>query len=52
LRPKLIQSCLQNKGRLAARKRASHFDFLSDDEVARMEEAIRSAYRNGDGPEA
>ena len=44
-----IQSCLQNKGRLAARKRASHFDFLSDDEVTRMEEGIQSAYGNGPG---
>jgi hypothetical protein len=39
-----IQSCLQNNGRLSARKRATHFDFLSDMEIARMEEAVRSAY--------
>jgi hypothetical protein len=39
-----IQACLQNNGRLSARKRASHFEFLSDAEVTRMEEAIRSAY--------
>jgi hypothetical protein len=39
-----IQACLQNNGRLSARKRASHFDFLSDEEVTRMETAIRSAY--------
>jgi hypothetical protein len=43
-----IQACLQDNGRLSARKRASHFDFLSDDEVTRMEEAIRSAYGNGE----
>ncbi|MBI2191966.1 MAG: Fic family protein [Planctomycetes bacterium] len=39
-----IRFCLQNNGRLAARKRASPFDSLSDDEVVRMEQAIRSAY--------
>jgi hypothetical protein len=39
-----IQSCLQNNGRLSAPKRSTHFDFLSDMEVARMEEAVRSAY--------
>jgi hypothetical protein len=41
-----IQACLQNNGRLSARKRASSFDFLSDKEVAQMEDAIRSAYGN------
>lgn len=35
-----IRSCLQNNGRLSARKRASHFTFLSDREVERMEEAV------------
>ena len=39
-----IRACLQNNGRLSARKRASSFDFLSDDEVARMEQAVRSGY--------
>jgi len=39
-----IRFCLQNNGRLSARKRGSHFDFLSDDEVARMEQAIQTAY--------
>jgi Fic family protein len=38
-----IRSCLQNSGRLSARKRASHFAQLSDDELARMEEAVCSA---------
>ncbi|MEX2492060.1 MAG: Fic family protein [Nitrospirales bacterium] len=41
-----MQACLQNDGRLSARKRASHFDFLSDKEVAHMEDAIRNAYGN------
>lgn len=39
-----IHVCLQNKGLLSARKRASHFDFLTDEEVARMEKSVRSAY--------
>ena len=40
----LIRFCLQNNGRLSARKRKSHFDFLSDKEVALMETAVQSAY--------
>lgn len=39
-----IQTCLQNNGRLSVRKRASLFEFLTDEEVARMEQAIRSGY--------
>jgi Fic family protein len=39
-----IRFCLQNNGRLSARKRSSHFDFLSGDEIRRMEQAIQSAY--------
>jgi len=39
-----IRFCLQIGGRLSSRKRASHFDFLSEDEIARMEQAIQSAY--------
>jgi hypothetical protein len=39
-----IRHCLQNNGRLSSRKRASHFDSLSGDEIARMEQAIQSAY--------
>jgi hypothetical protein len=44
-----IQACLLNNSRLSARKRASHFDFLSDKEITRMEEAIQCVYGNGDG---
>ena len=36
--------CLQNNGRLSARKRTSHFGVLSDEEIARMEQAVQSAY--------
>jgi hypothetical protein len=39
-----IRVCLQNNGRLSARKRANPFDFLLDDEIARMEAAVRSAF--------
>jgi hypothetical protein len=39
-----IRFCLQNSGRLSARKRDSHFDFLSDHEVARIEQSIQAAY--------
>ena len=39
-----IRFCLQNNGCLSARRRVSHFDFLSDDEVLRMEKAIQSSY--------
>jgi hypothetical protein len=41
-----IRFCLQNNGRLSARKRASHFDTLSDEEIARMEQSVQSAYGN------
>jgi hypothetical protein len=39
-----IGFCLRNNGQLSGRKRASHFDFLSGDEIARMEQAIQSIY--------
>jgi hypothetical protein len=39
-----IRFCLQNNGRLSAKKRASHFDSLSEDEIARMEQVFQSAY--------
>ena len=44
----LIRLCLQNNGRLSARKRSSQFDFLSDEEVAAMERAIQGVY--GEAP--
>ena len=39
-----IRLCLQNNGRPSATKRTSHFDFLTDDELGRMEEAVRVGY--------
>ena len=37
-----IRFCLQNNGRLSARKRAGHFDFLLDEEVALLEQSVQS----------
>jgi Fic family protein len=41
-----IRFCIQNHGRLSATKRASHFSFLKDEEIALMEKAVRDAYGN------
>jgi len=39
-----IRFCLQNNGRLSAGKRADYFDFLSDEEITRMEKVVQSCY--------
>jgi len=39
-----IQLCLQNNGSLSAKKRSTHFDFLTDEELATMEQAVRDGY--------
>ena len=39
-----IRFCLQNRGKLSDRKQSSHFDFLTDDETEKMEQAVQSAY--------
>ena len=39
-----IRFCLQNNGRLSQAKRSGHFDFLADDEIAHLEQAIQSTY--------
>jgi len=39
-----IQLCLQGSGRLSARKRESHFSFLTDDELVRLEGAVRFGF--------
>jgi len=39
-----IRLCVQNNGRLSQRKRDSHFEFLTADEIARMEAAVRDGY--------
>jgi len=47
-----IRFCLQNNGRLSARKRASYFGSLSKEEIARMEQAIQSAYGSNTSDDA
>ncbi len=42
-----IRCCSQNRGQLGARKRASHFAFLTEDEVAQMEAAVLAAGGEG-----
>jgi len=41
-----IRFCLQNNGRLSAPKRASHFNFLAEEEIASLEHAVQYAYGN------
>jgi len=43
-----IRLCLQNNGRLSARKRTSHFKLLTNDEIGRMEAAVQNAYGSDD----
>ena len=40
-----IRLCLQNNGNLSARKKRSHFNFLTDDELFSMERAIKEKYK-------
>lgn len=42
-----IRFCVQNNGRLSIRKRASHFDLLTNEEIAAMEQAMGSVYGEG-----
>ena len=39
-----IRFCLQNNGRLSAQKRLDHFALLSNEEIARMEQAVQTSY--------
>ena len=39
-----IRFCLQNNGRISAQKRANHFNFLTEVEIALLEQAVQSAY--------
>ncbi len=43
-----IQLCLQNNGNLSTRKRSAHFDFLTDEELATMEQAVKAGYNRPD----
>lgn len=42
-----IQLCLQGNGKLSSKKRLSHFDFLSDEELAAMEMAVKDSFIQG-----
>ena len=44
-----IQLCLQNNGSLSERKRASHFDFLTEEELTTMQQAVGEGYNRPDG---
>ena len=39
-----IRLCLQGGGRLSKKKRAAHFEFLTDDELSNLEKAVREGY--------
>jgi Fic family protein len=41
-----IQLCLQNNGSLSAGKRSAHFDFLTDEELEAMQQAVRDGYNS------
>ncbi|MGB7511136.1 MAG: Fic family protein [Pelodictyon phaeoclathratiforme] len=41
-----IRLCLQNNGRLSAKKRESHFSFLTNEEVDLMQDAVRKGYQS------
>jgi Fic family protein len=40
-----IHVCLQNNGHLSEKKRTAHFDFLTDDELTAMQQAVRDSYK-------
>jgi len=40
-----IQLCLQNNGGLSVRKKSAHFEFLTDEELAAMQQAVRDGYK-------
>lgn len=39
-----IRLCVQNKGLLSASKRKNHFPMLTDDEIARMQQAVEESH--------
>jgi Fic family protein len=43
-----IRLCLQNNNRLSAKKRTAHFDFLTEEELSAMEQAVRNGYKQKD----
>ena len=45
---RFIKLTLQNNGSLSARKKADHFDFLTDEELSAMEQAVKDGYNRPD----
>ena len=43
-----IQFCLQNNGKLSDRKKSSHFEFLTDEELSTLEQAVQNGYNRKD----
>lgn len=43
-----IQLCLQNTGSLSAKKRFAYFDFLTNEELAAMEQAVKDGFNRND----
>ena len=43
-----IQLCLQNNRSLSGRKRSTYFDFLTDEELVAMEQAVKDGYNRPD----
>jgi Fic family protein len=39
-----IHLCLQNNGTLSAKKQSTHFDFLTDEELEKMQQAVQDGY--------
>lgn len=44
-----IQLCLQNNGRLSDRKKSTHFDFLTSQELEAMEQAVKEGFNRISG---
>lgn len=41
-----VNVCLQNNGRISAKKRSTYFEFLTDDELEAMEQAVKNSFEN------
>ena len=45
-----IRFCLQNHGQLSDRKRNSHFQSLSNEEITQMEQSVQASYEHDSHP--
>ena len=43
-----VKACSQNGGKLSARKRDAHFSMLTDEEVSRLEAAVKRGFEAED----